>query len=312
MLNKLYLLLFIGPFCFAQVGIYGDVYIAADQILAIHTPATHFVEGIVRTDSNLPGHVSFMPNNHGIAPHAGSHVDANVVSIETPEFVFPTGNQGVYQPLKISEGDAAALSASFEFSAHSNKQLSGDATSISNRFYWNINGDKNAKISLSWNTFSEIDSFTDEIEALVILGFNGNSWETIEAQLDPLNFDGSPTSISSGAIISKEKINFSQYEALTLGAVTLSTAIEVNRGLTPNGDGINDVWFIENIENYPQAQVRVYNRWGVEVYAATQGYNNDWRGTYKNDILPAGSYYYIIDLEADNKIDREGWLYISE
>ena len=62
MLNKLYFFLFIGSLGFAQVGIYGDVYIAADQVLAIHTPATHFVEDIIRTDSNVPGHVTFMPN----------------------------------------------------------------------------------------------------------------------------------------------------------------------------------------------------------------------------------------------------------
>ncbi|MDB4674069.1 hypothetical protein [Candidatus Arcticimaribacter forsetii] len=58
------LLLLISPFCFAQVGIYGDVYISNNELLAIHTPATHFIDGIVLTDPFQPGALKFMKDNH--------------------------------------------------------------------------------------------------------------------------------------------------------------------------------------------------------------------------------------------------------
>lgn len=48
------LLLIISPFCFAQVGIYGDVYISNNELLAIHTPTTHFIDGIVLSDPLQP------------------------------------------------------------------------------------------------------------------------------------------------------------------------------------------------------------------------------------------------------------------
>ncbi|WP_149304988.1 cadherin domain-containing protein [Pareuzebyella sediminis] len=66
---------------------------------------------------------------------------------------------------------------------------------------------------------------------------------------------------------------------------------------TPNGDGNNDAWIIPGIDNYPNNTVRVYNRWGHEVYATTS-YHNDWEGFYKNrnEKLPSGSYLYVIDL----------------
>ena len=51
-----------------------------------------------------------------------------------------------------------------------------------------------------------------------------------------------------------------------------------NDVLTPNGDGINDTWIIINAERFPSATIKVYNRWGKEVFS-TQGYNNDWNGS---------------------------------
>ena len=88
------LLLLISPFCFAQVGIYGDVYISNNELLAIHTPTTHFIDGIVLSDPFQPGALKFMKDNHPVGAHFGSHAQADVISAETPEFIFPVGDQG--------------------------------------------------------------------------------------------------------------------------------------------------------------------------------------------------------------------------
>ena len=81
--------------------------------------------------------------------------------------------------------------------------------------------------------------------------------------------------------------------------------------LTPNSSGMESTWKIVNMEKYPNARVRVYDRNGVEVLNV-RGYKNDWRGTYKDSgqMLPAGSYYYIVDLKAGEK-PMKGWLYIT-
>jgi len=65
---------------------------------------------------------------------------------------------------------------------------------------------------------------------------------------------------------------------------------------TPNGDGINDTWNIKNLDLYQSCTVQVYNRWGQNVYTSI-GYGTPWDGTYKGAPLPAGSYYYVIDLK---------------
>ncbi len=63
--------------------------------------------------------------------------------------------------------------------------------------------------------------------------------------------------------------------------------------LTPDGNGQNDTWKVNNIENYPDNEVFVYNRWGQEVFSTT-GYQNDWGGLSGADLLPDGTYYYLI------------------
>lgn len=57
---------------------------------------------------------------------------------------------------------------------------------------------------------------------------------------------------------------------------------------TPNGDGINDYFIIENIERYPNSTLEVFNRWGKIVYKS-DNYKNDWNG----NGLATGTYYYV-------------------
>lgn len=72
-------------------------------------------------------------------------------------------------------------------------------------------------------------------------------------------------------------------------------SIDFPNGFTPNGDGTNDVWVIDNIQLFPNCRVEVYNRWG-EMLFASDGYTIPWDGRYQGKDLPVGTYYYIINL----------------
>jgi gliding motility-associated-like protein len=69
---------------------------------------------------------------------------------------------------------------------------------------------------------------------------------------------------------------------------------------TPNGDGINDTWYIQNIENFTGNSVMIYNIYGNKVYEKND-YMNDWKGTYNGTDLPDGTYYYILTFKDDQK-----------
>ena len=88
----------------------------------------------------------------------------------------------------------------------------------------------------------------------------------------------------------------------------------VPTGFSPNGDGVNDGYVIDHIDNYPGNRLWVYNRWGNLIYKA-RDYKNDWDGVanvsgiYMGKKVPNGTYYYILDLN-DNSKPRAGYLII--
>ena len=63
--------------------------------------------------------------------------------------------------------------------------------------------------------------------------------------------------------------------------------------VTPNGDGFNDTWFVENLVDYPACEVLIFNEFGEIVFQERE-YDNDWAGEFQGARLPDGTYYYII------------------
>ena len=73
--------------------------------------------------------------------------------------------------------------------------------------------------------------------------------------------------------------------------------IRVPEIITPgNVDGKNDFLIIQHIDIYPNAEIRIFSRWGKLVYNAKNLNTNRWDGTFKGKPLPVDSYHYILDL----------------
>ncbi|MEM7487299.1 MAG: gliding motility-associated C-terminal domain-containing protein [Bacteroidota bacterium] len=101
-----------------------------------------------------------------------------------------------------------------------------------------------------------------------------------------------------------------------------NTGFRIYNGITPNGDGFNDYFRIVGIENYPNNNVKIFNRWGVEIYNSDnygQG-NNLFRGVSegratidKSRELPSGTYFYVLTFTGENPGSDKysGYLYIN-
>ncbi|WP_221409572.1 Ig-like domain-containing protein [Marinoscillum furvescens] len=81
------------------------------------------------------------------------------------------------------------------------------------------------------------------------------------------------------------------------------------KGFTPDGDGVNDFFYIENIEQYPNNNVQIFNRWGNKVFEI-EGYDNQskvWSSESNVGLIlgqrevPSGTYFYLIDLGDGSK-----------
>lgn len=105
--------------------------------------------------------------------------------------------------------------------------------------------------------------------------------------------------------------------------VVLSCGIKIYNALTPNGDGKNDIFYLEGIECYPNNKVEIFNRYGAKVFE-TSNYDNvthvfkgvsDSSLNVSSGMLPQGTYFYVIsyDTIVDNlkDVQKTGYLYIA-
>ncbi|CAA0231475.1 Protein of unknown function precursor containing a C-terminal secretion signal. Putative adhesin [Tenacibaculum maritimum] len=103
----------------------------------------------------------------------------------------------------------------------------------------------------------------------------------------------------------------------TLNVTLGDPDITIYNELTPNGDGDNDTFYIDAINKYPNNSLEIYNRWGNLVYSK-KGYDNTFEGISNGRVnisegskLPAGTYFYVLDLGKVGKEPLKGWLYIN-
>ncbi|WP_171017271.1 gliding motility-associated C-terminal domain-containing protein [Maribacter sp. ACAM166] len=144
------------------------------------------------------------------------------------------------------------------------------------------------------------DGYSDEIE--ITEGTNAKNANDFPLDSDQ---DGIPNSIDT------DDDNDGVLDTSDSFPTTVEPFLIPAEAFTPNGDGINDTWIVPGINNYPNNVVRVYNRWGHEVFIANN-YQNDWTGRHNanSTLLPTGSYLYIVNL-GNGTDPLKGWIFIN-
>lgn len=69
---------------------------------------------------------------------------------------------------------------------------------------------------------------------------------------------------------------------------------------TPNDDTYNDVWKIDNLNFYPNAVIRIFDRFGKLLKQVAP--ENGWDGTYTGIKLPADDYWFVLELSNERTI----------
>jgi gliding motility-associated-like protein len=114
--------------------------------------------------------------------------------------------------------------------------------------------------------------------------------------------------VNSNSVV-VDSVSFSH----TILASTEPCFIRIYNGFTPDGDGINDNWTIDNIENYPTNSLSIFNRWGNKIWSTTN-YNNTtnyWNGKQSNgNTLPNGTYFYVLEIDGGIGV-KKGWVELS-
>lgn len=171
--------------------------------------------------------------------------------------------------------------------------------------------DKNMLLPTSTMTPLSKEQVTLEINvALLEKGgtFNNSAAaEGASASDGALTFDISTDGLNPDPIVSGD-VSPADPTPVTL----LKNPLFIPKGFSPNNDGINDLFVIEN-GNGRQILLEVYNRWGNRIYR-NKDYKNDWNGLttegiHIGDQVPVGTYYYVVI--ADNHDKYVGYITIN-
>ncbi len=130
--------------------------------------------------------------------------------------------------------------------------------------------------SLGENNNSLVNLIDEQLVTSQVLNFSQNDRLFIEVTAT----DSEGASISKQFNVDVDAISASEFPSIDL--------------VTPNGDGINDTWVINNVIDYANYSVRIFNTNGRMVFSVANNYDNDWNGNNNGVTAPTGVYYYEV------------------
>lgn len=144
-------------------------------------------------------------------------------------------------------------------------------------------------------------SYTIPVFSTITIGGNPTSPSALTYSWLPpftLNDAGIPNPTASNTVNTIYTVTVQDangcVSSTTVG-VDIYPEIDIPNGFSPNNDGKNDFWIIDNISQFEDCTVEIYNRWGEQLFFS-RGYATKFDGRYKGKDLPVGTYYYVINL----------------
>ena len=257
----------------ATLNIGGTVDMAADQadiILNGHNLVFGTTGKIINYSKDRMVVTSNSIAGHMVKDYAGSD-----------GFVFPIGiDEGDYTPATVTPSAAGRIYASVQNFMMANKPVKKESLSMDR--VWNIYGSApiTANMLLQHNANTNGSLFKDA-NAAIARYTGGNNWDILKGTNPSTGVHTRNNVLLSGNIDN----NGAYFTKLSVSGADLF----IPTLFTPNGDGNNDPFEIKGLELFAENSLVIVNRWGNEVYRATN-YQNNWTGEGLNE----GTYYYLL------------------
>ena len=173
--------------------------------------------------------------------------------------------------------------------------------------------------SIYVNTFNPVEA---RASADVLLTCNGYTVQTENNSVGAINYSWRLNGIEISTEVETEVLNYNG-EVITLLAnngecvdstqlfisldSALSSEVQPINVFTPNGDGVNDYFELKDEQFIHCSDLKVFTRWGQQVYDSS-GMPPRWDGrTFGGEELPTGHYFYILTVNNET-ITGSVWL----
>ncbi|MEQ7798604.1 Ig-like domain-containing protein [Pedobacter sp. ASV1-7] len=238
-------------------------------------------------------------------PDAGQTTTLSVSSNNAALFeslnVIGTGNTGT---LNYSiKGGAIAGTATVTVTVKDNGgTANGGVDTYSRTFVITVN----ALPVVSINSNKGMQISKGEYVLLSATGGTSYVWATHNSIIGGLNsatIEVRPRETTTYTVTATNASGCSETQTFTLTVLEDYEKVKATNILSPNNDGYNDKWKIDNIDFYPNNEVKIFDKAGRLIYSK-KGYDNSWDGTFNGTALAEGTYYYIIDFGTNRRAFR--------
>tara|TARA_R110000868_G_scaffold191124_2_gene435294 strand:- start:1295 stop:2443 length:1149 start_codon:yes stop_codon:yes gene_type:complete len=314
----------------AFMPVFFDTEIANDNGVMLNTGIsvssnTNFVAGNFMTPRLQQDiYFNFLQDAFYVGEGDLAKVDGYVTINNEQNFIFPVGDAAQLRSLTLNSNgtntfakcayylENATNPATFpqSFDPTKKPRTMGDISQVE---FWHLEGSVSSSIQISWNARSNLAALTDDVAKIIPVGWNigGKSWVNLGAA-------SVVGDLTQGFLVSD---NFVPDDYAIITFASEATAKELltldNYLVTPNGDGVNDALYIEELELSNDDFITIFNRNGQKVYEESNyttgftGYSNVNNMVINREAgLPNGVYFYIIEMK-DLKLNYQGFLYLE-
>ncbi len=317
------------------VPLFYDVEVAVDNDLILTLGLdtnnnTNFILGDIYTPkSNSAVYYNFLTDAFYNGESDLTKINGYAAITNQQNFLFPVGDVEFLRPLTLSSeaanpfakcayffdnpGTQSVIPGNFDTSV-----LDIDIAAVSTLEFWRLEGSVPSTISISWNERSNLTALTDDSTKIIPVGWSKISQRWINLEV------GVVTGTLDQGFVTSETFVPDDYEIITLGVSQIpfeplekDVLTLDNFFISPNGDGINDSFYVEELEESPNNMVRIYDRFGLKVFEKSN-YTDEFVGfsnvdnfvIAREDGLPVGVYFYTIDM-LDLDLKYQGFLYLA-
>ncbi len=271
---------------------------------------TATVAALTTTDADAgDGHTYSLVAGTGDTDNASFTIDGTSLRANNISFNFE--DRASYSlRLRTDDSKGGIYEEAFTFTINDVNEVPA-MLSLSNS---NIDEDDNAQTVGDFSTLDQDggDNFTYTLVAGT--GDDDNAEFTISGSTlstaGLINFEEGATRSILVRVTDSGGLSIDQQFTITIGEVVIEPLRQYEANIpggavrnifSPNGDGVNETWVIEDLLDNPVNEVKVYAQGGKLIFSQVN-YQNDWDGTFKGDPIPDGTYYYEINVYDGERI----------